>query len=138
MDTESNDQVGDLIRVVGDFSERLKANTARTEELRSAQRSQRRVIFWVGIAVVLIAVGISLFIIVKDNTATSKIRANADEIRAIQDRTSNEVLCPLYSLLLQAEPRAVNNPVLTKDQKDEVIKDYVVIHQGFTALRCKG
>lgn len=156
MSTRDDDQAGSLIKSVGEFpeksevgltvglieaveglSERLEVNTARTEELGSAQRSQRRIIFWAGVVVVLIAIGLSLFIVIKDNTANDKIRANTDEISAIQDRTSNEVLCPLYRLILQAEPRSIGNPALTKDQKDELTRTYAVIHQGFTALRCK-
>lgn len=63
------------------------------------------------------------------------INDNNQDIAAIQSVTSDEVLCPLYNLILAAKDRP--SPTLTPDQLAERVKQYAIIQSGYDALHCK-
>jgi hypothetical protein len=65
------------------------------------------------------------------------VSSNSDRIGRVQDRTSNQVLCPLYGAFLAAEnnpipPEIKNDPQQMKERRD----GFRIIHQGFDELHC--
>lgn len=65
-----------------------------------------------------------------------QIDRNADSIGNIQNRTSSEVLCPLYGLLV--DQIANTDPEdIPEDEKEDFAKQVAVITRGYEALDCQ-
>lgn len=84
---------------------------------------------------ILTVAGIVLFVNQRDIN-NRLVDANA-RIEAVQSRTSDQVLCPLYKLFIAFEPRAKDNPQFTPQERTERAHAYEVIHQGFATLGCQ-
>lgn len=130
-----------LITAVTDVSKRLNTTERMQAELQKQQdqirkqqrriEAQRGINIWLGLSLcldIVLSVVIGLGFI--------RIDHNADSINRIQERTSEEVLCPLYEVFV----RAVRNPrpeqVNTPKKKEEFKKNAKVIEDGFKALGC--
>lgn len=81
---------------------------------------------------------LSLFTVHYVSQTNQAVQDSQRKIQEIQDRTSNQVLCPLYSLLIKFEPRVTTNPAISEADRNSQKDLYVVIHQGYDQLGCRG
>ena len=133
-----------LIAAVEDLGERLnttermqKQLTTQQNELRETQRSQRTqrginmalAISLIFDIILSVAVGFGYF----------RIDGNAQDISEIQDRTSRQVLCPLYQLLVDQSQAVTPEELeeLSEKEKEEFKETVRVITQGYQALDCQ-
>lgn len=112
---------GTLGTSVTDLTDRLNAANAQSRRMRR---------FMVGL-VISVAFDIALSAgLVFQGVRLSDVQGR---IAAVQEITSDQVLCPLYGLIVSGyhpELRAVG------PQRDEYIHDYKVILDGYAALHC--
>lgn len=92
----------------------------------------RRMIRWLAVmgGVLSIAIGVLIATVI----ATTR---QAQDIEQIQERTTNEVLCPLYDLFEQAGKRPPP-PGLTPEQERQRQMDFAKIAMQSKALGCNG
>lgn len=67
---------------------------------------------------------------------TSQIQGNTNDIKVIQERTTLQVLCPLYGLLLHAVRNPVPDRVDTPHEVSENTRQVIIIQAGFDRLGC--
>ena len=83
------------------------------------------------------ALGAALVLVVVVLISTiAQIRSNAVELEKVQDRTNNEVLCPLYEIFAQSAKNPPP-PQYSEKQKAERLEAIKVIMQGYEKLGCK-
>lgn len=112
--------------------------TTAIDHLARRQAHLRRVVLWT-IAGLVVDVVLTVLVTVlygQQQQASHRIADNTSRVQQVQDRTSNDVLCPLYKLFLDQEPIAVNNPALTPDQRNSLKAQFGVIHRGYDTLDC--
>lgn len=100
---------------------------ARINSVNIAQGKRRTLILVAFVMVAFLLTGGLGFTI-------TQVNANNRDIAEIQEVTSNEVLCPLYDLILSAKDRPPKD--LTPEQLAERIAAYVIIQRGYDALKC--
>ncbi len=82
-------------------------------------------------------VAVFVLLSVRTEIATDRIEDNAAEIAEVQARTSDEVLCPLYELLLNAVKHPVKERTDTAAER-KTYAGYVALFQnGYDTLGCK-
>lgn len=111
-----------------------------SEELSDALREQikglRRVNRWIVVLLIAVAglAGFSTFQVIRLRRIQTVAQANQDRIDELQQRTSSDVLCPLYALFLRAynprSPVALADPNLYEE-------NFVTIERGARALGCE-
>lgn len=116
----------------------LAATMGRVEEQQKQQANQKRFNQWLMVLLSLIialAAGLGF--------ALYRIDQNNQQIKDVQDRTSNSVLCPLYGLLVDQIADLPANAadedddgVVTPQEKAELDRTIRVIRQGYSALGC--
>lgn len=99
--------------------------------LKRRSTQTRRMLRWVIALSVLSAVTIGVMIATVVNT-----RGVAEEVSDIQHRTSDEVLCPLYNLFLEAS-KFPPPPNYSAEQLKTREGWFVQIGEGHTVLGCK-
>lgn len=131
-------QAENLTRAVSDLGASV-SHLARTQaHLARTQAHIRRVVAWTvaGLAIDVALTVLVTFLYSGQQDSNRRISANNERITEVQGRTSNDVLCPLYKLILDSEKRAQANPALSPDQRTEQAKLFAVIHDGYNVLRC--
>lgn len=126
----------------GSVGELTEATQAQRHALVATNVILRKIkLLNVVLVVLVVLVGVlsgAEFVMIRSLSSTNQtVQDNQDKIEAIQDRTSNKVLCPLYSLLIEFEPRVMANKTLSTEDRDSQTRLYVVIHQGYTTLGCR-
>lgn len=116
---------------VKDLTEAVRSLAGTVVTVRTSYRRLRGVVIsLVALAVVALA-SVAWLIVLAVNQ-----QHLIDRIGSVQDRTSNEVLCPLYKTLLSFEARSTAAPNLSPTEKQERADAYAVIHNGNTVLGC--
>lgn len=111
-----------LERSVRDLTAEMKVQNQRG-------KANRRWIYVVVLGLIINAVIIGIMIAVIDG-----VQSNSDRIEQVQTRTSNNVLCPLYALILQSYNP--NGPTAKVDPAGYE-KTFQIIRTGYTTLECK-
>lgn len=140
-----SDDLGDR---ADDYEQRLDdagGAHAMVESLSAGLRRQERISFWLGVSFIfdlfLTLALLGGYFQVQDNT--NDLETNTHNIEALQDRTSDEVLCPLYSVFLKSID--ANLPEAADADRDGNVteserKDYEdavdVIEAGYAKLEC--
>lgn len=129
-----------LIGAVQEMSKRLNTTESMQRELATQQeelkRTQERVSQQKGIN---IALGLSIILDIVLSVAIGfgyvSIDNNADQITTVQERTSDQVLCPLYELFITSlknppRPELVDTPEERKQRKEAkrtILASYAVL-----------
>ena len=85
-------------------------------------------------AALIVSVVVAMSLIVLSGFTIKQVDDNNRDIAKIQEVTSNEVLCPLYDLILAAKDRPPKD--LTSEQLAERTAAYIIIQRGYDALNC--
>lgn len=116
----------ELSRVVADLGDSIAELTDRTEGAEERQRRSRNVIRLVVVGVLLnIALSVAVFLNFR----------NGAELSAAQERTSSQVLCPLYQILLGSHDPAARE-AMTPERRARYDEAFAVIQQGARILGC--
>ncbi|KPI09948.1 hypothetical protein OV450_3439 [Actinobacteria bacterium OV450] len=118
-------------RLVLQLEELCERSGTRVDWLTKRAATNRRLIYltMVGISLdVLLTIGL---IVIGQN-----VSANAREIANVQERTSTDVLCPLYAQFLTAS-KAPPPPYYTPQQVADRAKGFKVIEEGYRILNCE-
>lgn len=110
--------------------------------VRDLTTSQQRVklairLTAVGLVAAFILAAVCTTLLIAHTRVQDRLSEQSQRIEQVQQRTSNEVLCPLYSLLIEFEPRTTRIPGLSDEERAQRLATYEVIHRGFDALRCQ-
>lgn len=136
---EAVDRLAGLVQAL---SVRLDVTQDMQKDLKAtmdAQNTQRRVNRWLTVLMTLIVM-LALVVVY----VLYRVDQNADSIGDIQDRTSSQVLCPLYGLLVAQIETAPSDAA--DDDGDGVVTDAEqasfdatvrVIRDGYAALDCR-
>ena len=121
--TQSIDDLAKTTQVLGDTL------------LTQVDKVRRLNFIMMGVGVVItVLVIFSIYSIIKLNAFAARSTADRAHINMVLDRTSNDVLCPLYELFLFSYnpkgPVALDNPALYEQNFD-------VIESGARVLNCK-
>lgn len=117
----------ELSGVVADLGDSIAELTARTENAEDRQRRSRNVI---RLAVVGVVVNLALLVAVVWGFR------NQVQLSAAQERTSSEVLCPLYQILIGSYNQAARDS-MAPAQQAKYDGAFAVIRQGATVLHCR-
>lgn len=130
-----------LIDAVTDMSKRLNTTERISRQLQRQQEElareqaattrQGRINAWLALS---IALDIALSLII--GLGFFRIDSNADRIDHIQDRTSNEVLCPLYGIFLASIENPRPEQVDTPEERARFEAAAKTIRDGYSALEC--
>lgn len=119
-DAELGERAAQVQQQVQSLADRLSAEASKADAHEVLNQRTRRFVAGLAFVVVLLAV------------LTGFVVSNATRISRIQDRTSNGVLCPLYSLLIDS----YRPDVVPADQKAQYEHAFVVLRQGYAVLDC--
>lgn len=121
-----------LTTAVGELS-------AAVTELAANQTRMKRVIYWTVSGLLLdLILTVVVSVLFSNQRETSDQIAHANSrIEEVQQRTSDEVLCPLYTVLLAFEPRSTTSPTLTEEERQSRLQAYEVVRRGYTVLGCR-
>jgi len=137
--TQTSDR---LAAAVGDMSKRLITTERIQRQLATQQRAiqeqQQQTRRQRGVNTAL-ALSLILDIVLSGGIALGYVRINhnAANIGEIQTRTSDVVLCPLYSLFLASVAHPRPDQVNTPEKKAEFEAATKTIKDGYTALGCQ-
>jgi hypothetical protein len=125
--------MSDPSKAIADGAESLESavNNLTKEVARqnSRARANRRLIWMVALGLAINACVVSLVVLLTNN-----VRSNSNRVREVQERTSNQVLCPLYELILQSyNPKS---PTALKDPENYA-HSFQVIREGYKTLECR-
>jgi len=117
------------------FAASVQALSDSVRNLARYGQRTRRLISWTIIGLVLdLTLTIVVGVLFNNQQGTSRrIERNAENIRLVQQRTGNEVLCPLYGLFL-----ASFDPTSAAARKDPAKYEasFRVIRTGYQVLGC--
>lgn len=124
-------EVSSRLNTTQEMQKRLDEQQRELKVMKVGAQRQRKISFWLIVSVVLdvvlsVAVGLGYL----------RIDSNSERIGNIQDRTSSEVLCPLYALLV-AEIDSIDLNELPPEERKQTEKEIEVIVQGYNALNCE-
>lgn len=124
-----------LIERVNDLRE---ATGDRITGLARTGRKSRKLIIVTMVGLGLdILLSIALVIVGSHVSSTSdQVKDSDAAVHAIQKRTSDEVLCPLYRIFIQAEKNPPP-PNLNAQQRAQRKEQFRTIHQGYNTLGCR-
>ena len=131
-----------LLRAVTDMGARVNTTqemqAALASTMRRVERQQGLNRWLVGVVALILALGAGFAY------SVYRIDDNADTLREVQDRTSNTVLCPLYSLFLaqtaDLPPDAADSNedgTVTPEEQAQMEQTVRVIQEGYAALNCQ-
>lgn len=108
-------------------------------QLAESQARIKKVMRWtlIGLALDLVFTVVAGVLFNSQRLTNDRVAETNQRIEQVQNRTSNEVLCPLYRLFIAFEPRAVDNPAFSPEEREQRRAAYVVIHQGYDTLGCR-
>lgn len=134
-----------LASAVQDLSAKLTTTQRIQEDLDAQQKelrgqrltvqTQKKMLKWLAVSVVL-----DLVLSVAVTLGYFRIDHNTDNINEIQTRTSSEVLCPLYQLLVDQAAAITDKEKadMTAKEREDLEKTVAVITRGYNALDCGG
>jgi len=116
----------------------VAALTISVQQLADSQAHVKKVMRWtvVGLILDLVLSLAAVALFNRQREANHRLADNTAHIEQVQTRTSDKVLCPLYALFIAFEPRAIDNPGFTPEERQERRQAYAVIHQGYDILGC--
>ncbi|HEX5525179.1 MAG TPA: hypothetical protein VFX53_17170 [Pedococcus sp.] len=114
-----------LSRSVGNLAESVQALTVSQAHIKRVMTATV-----VGLILVLVLAVVSVFLIANQRAVNARLSE-------VQDRTSNQVLCPLYETFRTLENRAVTSTQITEEERQQRREAYAVINQGYAALGCR-
>ena len=115
--TRLRQTVAAFSKVTADLGKKLGAQQDRLVAQQDRQRRFSLILAAVVVAIALLAVGVAW---------------NANRIGEVQDRTTNEVFCPLYKLMLDSY-----RPELVPAERRAGYEDaFKVVREGNTVLGC--
>ncbi|MEV6555858.1 hypothetical protein AB0M22_09090 [Nocardia sp. NPDC051756] len=106
--------VGNLTESVGALSTRLDTHEGlltRIEEQRKETDAQRK-----GLNTTRIAVGFMGLVLIAGGFLYRQVDTNTRDVREVQQRTSTEILCPLYQFLALSLKANPPSPVASAEQ----------------------
>jgi hypothetical protein len=121
------DAVQTLTRSVDDLSRRFDA----TEKLIDRIEKQRR-----GLLSTRIALGAVVLLVIAGGVLFARQQSTIRELRAVQDRTSTEILCPLYQFLALSLRVNPPNPTASAEQIELRTSAATAIAAGLEKLGC--
>jgi hypothetical protein len=68
---------------------------------------------------------------------TTLVIINTISVDRVQSRTNNQVLCPLYSMLIGSYDKTYHD-TLTKDKQRVYDNNFAVLKNGYNTLKCGG
>lgn len=119
------EQAGSLRADVRQLAEVVTSLASRSTVAELAQKTATRTRRFVVALTVLSALGVVL---------TGYLVWTNNRISAVQERTSNEVLCPLYEVFLRSYHPEAQPPERLADYE----ASFVVIRRSYQVLDCKG
>lgn len=129
---------GSLEARADELTKSVKSLAAAADALAARERRTRKIVVLTIAGLVLdVLLSIILGFLIRDSQqADDQINANARSIERIQDRTSNEVLCPLYTLFAAALVKPPP-PDSTPEQIQQYNQFRDVINHGLDTLDCR-
>ena|SRR6266542_1398584 len=124
----------DLYTVIGELRDSIRELAKRfeiQEEVISELRVNRRGLYAISLAVACIGV-----CLVGGGYLYYQVASAQKNIQTVQDRTSTEILCPLYQTLAQAIRANPSPPGLTAEQIELRQHAAVTITNGLAKLGC--
>lgn len=127
------------------LSQRAEGLTTAVSELSTvvgqlvAGHARMKHIQWwtvVGLLVDLVLTVVVGLVINNQHHVYDQISEANSRIETVQRRTSDEVLCPLYKVLLAFEPRSTTSPTLTDAERQARTEAYDVVRRGYAVLGC--
>lgn len=117
----------------------VAARQATVDDLHALRRSN----YWkllVGFLVVMFIFGALAYRQEQNTNAVEKTaetaRDNSADIRRIQNVTSRQVLCPLYTLFLDSATQVTPDQVDTQKEQDLFNSQVKIILDGYNTLKC--
>lgn len=127
------------------LSQRAEGLTTAVAELSTAvgrlatNQTRMRHVIYATIAGVMLDLVLTVVVSVlfsNQREVSNQISEANSRIETVQRRTSDEVLCPLYKVLLSFEPRASTSPTITPEERQARVEAYDVVRQGYVVLGC--
>ncbi|WP_159840224.1 hypothetical protein [Nocardia sp. CY41] len=125
--TKLVEAVDALTSEVGTLSQRADTTQKVLERIEKVAADNRR--NRVGMAVLLVLIGLIVYLFFR-------LEATTREVREVQERTSSEILCPLYEVFATSIKVNPPNPNLTPDQAKARQHAADTILAGLDTLGC--
>lgn len=128
-----------LAGTIADQSRRISVLSTSINDLAENQARIKKIV-WATVAGLILDFVLTItaaFLLNSQRVTNQRLIEANDRIAAIQIRTSDRVLCPLYKTFIAFESRAKDSPQFTPEERAQRIKAYEVIHQGYDTLGCQ-